>query len=54
MFKNGLSIVLRAGYGYQIGAKYDWSPMEPNDKDAMRFNELLQGTDLELGIGYSF
>ena len=54
MFKNGISIVLRAGYGYQIAAKYDWLPQKPNDENAMRFNELLQGSDLELGIGYTF
>ena len=53
-WKNGVAIVVRGGYGYQINPIYKWSPSIPIDNNKKSQIEALQGLDLELSIGYSF
>jgi hypothetical protein len=53
-WSNGISAVLRGGYGYQIGAKYNWLPSQPKNLSQKATAEALQGLDLEISIGYSF
>lgn len=51
--KRGWAAVARAGYGYQVGARYEWTPSEPDRAVAARV-QALQGLDLEISLGYSF
>ena len=53
-WKNGLGIVVRGGYGYQINPVYTWSPSIPLDNNKKSQIEAIQGLDLELSVGYSF
>ncbi|MDX2173219.1 MAG: hypothetical protein SFY56_08875 [Bacteroidota bacterium] len=53
-WSNGLAAVFRTGYGYQIGAKYEWLPSPPLDLSKKATAEALQGLDIEISIGYSF
>ena len=53
-WKNGLAMVVRGGYGYQINPVYKWSPSIPLDNNKKSQIEALQGLDLELSVGYSF
>lgn len=51
---NGLAVVVRAGYGYQIGATYHWQPSEPLNQSDRERAEALRGLDFEISVGYSF
>ena len=53
-WRNGLAIVLRGGYGYQINPVYKWSPSVPLDNTKKSQTEAIQGLDIEISIGYSF
>lgn len=53
LWGNGLGIVVRAGYGYQVASDFAWTP-EPKDQDMKNLVEILQSLDLESSIGYSF
>ena len=53
-WKNGLAVVLRGGYGYQINPNYKWSPNVPADNTIKSKHEAQLGLDLELSVGYSF
>ncbi|MCX6180521.1 MAG: hypothetical protein NT150_01150 [Bacteroidetes bacterium] len=53
-WSNGLAAVLRGGYGYQIGAEYDWLPSQPLSLSNKATAEALQGLDIEISVGYSF
>lgn len=53
LWGNGLGIVLRAGYGYQVASDFEWTP-EPKDQDLKSLVETLQSLDLETSVGYSF
>lgn len=52
--KNGLAVVIRGGYGYQIQPHYNWSPSLPKDSADKSSREALLGLDLELSVGYAF
>lgn len=53
-WSNGLAAVFRAGYGYQLDAKYEWLPSQPLNNSKRTSAEALQGMDIEISIGYSF
>ena len=53
-WNNGLAVVVRGGYGYQINPDYSWSPNVPTDNDTKSRQEAQLGLDLELSVGYSF
>ncbi|MBC7913235.1 MAG: DUF3575 domain-containing protein [Pyrinomonadaceae bacterium] len=53
-WNNGLAVVARGGYGYQIEPNYKWSPTLPIDTKTRSSREAQLGLDLELSLGYSF
>lgn len=55
IWNNSFNLVFKIGYGIPLYAKFDWSPTEPDQVQAIEsMTKILAGIDSELTMGFAF